>query len=105
MVSGAAIYPRSSRVSSDKIARQPLLGYLDRRFTAPPESAVPGIDLQPAVLRYNSGPVNDYYTKVKMGITVELSGVGTSNEIRLALKVTGELGQFNAAVASCFCRA
>ena len=66
-----------------------VVGYLGDRLTAQPESAVSGIGPEPALLRYNSGPINDYYTKAELGFPVELPGLGIPDEIREALKVTG----------------
>jgi hypothetical protein len=66
-----------------------VVGYLEDRLTAGPELAVPSVGPEPSLLRYNSGPINDYYTKAELGFPVELPGLGIPNEVRQALKVTG----------------
>ena len=65
-----------------------VVGYLEDRLTAQPESAVSAVGPEPALLRYASGPINDYYTKAELGLLVELPGLGIPDEIREALKVT-----------------
>jgi hypothetical protein len=65
-------------------------GYLADRPTASPDSAVTAVGPRPPVLRHNSGLINDYYTKAELGFPVELPGLGIPDEIRPALKATGE---------------
>jgi hypothetical protein len=66
-----------------------VVGYLEDRLTAPPESAVSAARPEPVLLRYNSGLINDYYTKSELGFPAERLGLGIPDEIREALKVTG----------------
>jgi hypothetical protein len=64
-------------------------GYLEDRLVAASESE----DLAPGpegpLLRYNSGLINDYYTKSEMGYPAEPPGPGIPDEVREALRVTG----------------
>ena len=57
-----------------------VVGYLEDRLTGESESEV---------LRYNSGLVNDFYTKAELGFPAEQLGLGMPQEIRLGLRVTG----------------
>lgn len=66
-----------------------VVGYLEDRLRGTAESAVPSIESEPAVLRYNSGPINDYYTKAELGFAAERLGLGFPEEIRQALMVIG----------------
>ena len=65
-------------------------GYLEDRLAAASDSEdlVPGPEAP--LLRYNSGPINDYYTKSELGISVELPGLGIPDKVRQALKITGK---------------
>jgi hypothetical protein len=65
-------------------------GYLENRLTAAPGSAGPVVGPEAPLLRYNSGLINDYYTKSELELPVERPGLGIPEEIRQALKVTGE---------------
>ena len=66
-----------------------VVGYLEDRLRAASESAVPALVSERPVLRYNSGPINDYYTKVELGFPAERLGLGIPEEIRQALRFTG----------------
>jgi hypothetical protein len=66
-----------------------VVGYLEDRLRGAAESAVPSIGSEPPVLRYNSGPINDYYTKAELGFPAERLGLGIPEMIRQALNVTG----------------
>jgi len=66
-----------------------VVGYLEDRLRGATESAVPSIGTEPPVLRYNSGPINDYYTKAELGFPAERLGLGIAEMVRQALKVTG----------------
>jgi hypothetical protein len=67
-----------------------VVGYLEDRLTAALESAMPVVGPEAPLLRYNSGLINDYYTKWELGLPVERPGLGIPNEIRQALKFIGE---------------
>jgi len=73
-----------------------VVGYLEDRLTGESESAVPAFEPEgpegaslPAVLRYNSGLINDYYTKAELGFPAERLGLGFPEEVRGGLRVTG----------------
>jgi hypothetical protein len=65
-----------------------LVSYLEDRLTASPESAV-SAGPPALLLHYNSGLINDYYTKLELGYPAERLGLGIPDEIREALRVTG----------------
>jgi hypothetical protein len=64
-------------------------GYLEDRLAAASEleDLVPGPEAP--LLRYNSGLINDYYTKSEMGFPAEPPGLGIPDKVREALRVTG----------------
>jgi hypothetical protein len=66
-----------------------VVGYLEDRLTAASESAVSAADSEQPVLGYNSGLINDYYTKAELGFPTERLGLGIAEEVRQGLKVTG----------------
>jgi hypothetical protein len=65
-----------------------LVSYLEDRLTASPESAV-SAGPPALLLHYNSGLINDYYTKLELGYPAERLGLGIPDEIREVLRVTG----------------
>jgi len=52
-----------------------LVSYLEDRLTASPESAV-SAGPPALLLHYNSGLINDYYTKLELGYPAERLGLG-----------------------------
>ena len=66
-----------------------VVGYLEDRLTGASESAVPENGPEAPVLRYNSGLINDYYTKAELGFPAERLGLGIPEEVRQGLKCTG----------------
>jgi hypothetical protein len=67
-----------------------IAGYLEDRLTAGPESGAPAVGPEVQLLGYSSGVINDYYTKAELGIPSQMPGLGIPQEIRQALKITGE---------------
>jgi hypothetical protein len=48
-----------------------------------------GDDEAQVILGYGSGPLNDYYTKLEVGVKADLPSVGVPGPIRQALRATG----------------
>jgi hypothetical protein len=78
-----------SRVSA-YVESDALVWYLEDRLEALLATGATG-GAEPEVLGHRSGQVNDYYTKVELGLSTELPGLGVPDQIRQALKVTGAL--------------
>jgi len=94
VLSDPASFLHYAQIRSDRSRSVPyiesdaLVGYLEGRLQ-------PTLDREPAhgadapLLSFNSGRVNDYYTKMEMGFPTEMPGLGVPDEVREALKVTG----------------
>ena len=66
-----------------------VVGYLKDRLRTATNSAMPSLGPEAPVLRYNSGPVNDYYVKLELRHPAERMRLGIPDEIRQALRITG----------------
>lgn len=64
-------------------------GYLEDRLTSQSESLLSPDGLEGQLLRYNSGLINDYYTKTELGYPAERLRLGIPGEICQALRATG----------------